>query len=90
MPSSLQYPLDRHRDLQRKWSRLLQEVSLEALSSPFSSSIKPRINPPPQGVWLSAIGRGLKIQYDEALWAPLPPRLVALLGQLETQGGAVG
>jgi len=90
MPSSLQYPLDRHRDLQRKWSRLLQEVSPEALSSPFSSPIKPTINPPPQEVWLSAIGRGLKIQYDEVLGAPVPPRLVALLGQFETQGGAVG
>ena len=24
MPSSLQYPVQRHRDLQRKWNRLLQ------------------------------------------------------------------
>ncbi len=26
MPSSLQYPLERHRDLQRKWDRLLQRT----------------------------------------------------------------
>ena len=86
MPSSLQYPLDRHRDLQRKWSRLLHKVSPEAPSSPCSISIKPRL---PQEVWFS-IGRGLKIQYDEVLGTPVPPRLVALLGQLETQDGAAG
>ena len=27
MPTSLQYPLERHRDLQRKWGRLLQQTS---------------------------------------------------------------
>jgi Anti-sigma factor NepR len=43
------------------------------------------INPPPQGVWLSAIGRGLKFQYDEVLGTPVPPELLALLGQLETE-----
>jgi hypothetical protein len=34
--------------------------------------------------WLSALGQSLKSQYD-ALAAPLPPRLVALVRQLETQ-----
>jgi hypothetical protein len=80
MPSSLQYPLDRARDLQRKWGRLIHELS------PCTRSIEPRINPPPQSVWLLAIGNGLKFQYDEVLGAPLPPQLVALLGQLDTQG----
>jgi hypothetical protein len=27
MPNSLQYPLDRHRDLQRRWQRLLQKTA---------------------------------------------------------------
>ena len=27
MPSSLQYPLERQRDLQRRWSRLLQRTA---------------------------------------------------------------
>ncbi len=26
MPSSLQYPLERHRDLQRRWQHLLQQT----------------------------------------------------------------
>jgi hypothetical protein len=26
MPSTLQYPLERHRDLQRRWARLLQRT----------------------------------------------------------------
>lgn len=34
--------------------------------------------------WLSALGQSLKSQYD-ALAAPLPPRLAALVRQLETQ-----
>jgi hypothetical protein len=35
-------------------------------------------------VWLSAIGQCLKAQYD-ALAAPIPPRIAALVEQLETQ-----
>ena len=27
MPNSLQYPLERHRDLQRRWERLLQRTT---------------------------------------------------------------
>jgi hypothetical protein len=27
MPNSLQYPLERHRDLQRRWQRLLQRTA---------------------------------------------------------------
>jgi hypothetical protein len=34
--------------------------------------------------WLSAIGQSLKAQYD-ALAAPVPPRLAALVKQLEAQ-----
>jgi hypothetical protein len=34
--------------------------------------------------WLSALGRSLKAEYD-ALAAPLPPRLAALVRQLEAQ-----
>jgi hypothetical protein len=45
----------------------------------------PRINPPPQRAWLPAIGRSLKAQYDDVLAAPMPPRLAALVGQLETR-----
>jgi hypothetical protein len=80
VPSSLQYPLDRHRVLQRKWSRWLDE----ALSSPCSRSIRQRINPPPQSV-LSAIGQGLKLQYEDAFAAPIPSELAALVEQFETQ-----
>ena len=35
-------------------------------------------------VWLSAIGQCLKAQYD-ALAAPIPPHIAALVEQLETQ-----
>jgi Anti-sigma factor NepR len=88
MPSSLQYPLDRHRELQQRWSRLLHEPSLAALLSVPNGQDDDQsdreINPPPQSVWLSAIGHGLRLQYDEVLGAPVPPRLVALLGKLET------
>jgi len=45
----------------------------------------PRTNPPPQSAWLLAIGRGLKLQYDEALSAPIPWRLAALVAQLEAK-----
>jgi len=38
-----------------------------------------------QSVWFSAIRRCLKLQYEDALEAPLPPRLAALISQLETQ-----
>ncbi|MFL6830969.1 MAG: hypothetical protein ACJ8F0_00150 [Xanthobacteraceae bacterium] len=34
--------------------------------------------------WLSALGQSLKAQYD-ALAAPVPPRLAALVRQLEAQ-----
>ena len=83
MPSSLQYPLDRHRDLQRKWSRLLGELSPEARSASCSRAMRPRINPPPQSIWLSAIGRCLELQYEDALAAPIPPQLAALVEQFE-------
>src|SRR5262249_52318401 len=59
-------------------------VPPEDTSPPF---IPPRINPPPQSAWLLAIGRGLKLHYDEALAAPVPPRLAALLAQLEAEDG---
>jgi hypothetical protein len=36
-------------------------------------------------VWLSAIGQSLKNQYD-ALAAPVPPHLVALVKQIENAG----
>jgi hypothetical protein len=35
-------------------------------------------------LWLSAIGQSLTVQCD-ALAAPIPPRLAALVNQLETQ-----
>jgi hypothetical protein len=40
MPSPLQYPLERHRDLQRRWSRLLQRTALsddDVLMNPILS-----------------------------------------------------
>jgi hypothetical protein len=46
----------------------------------------PRINPPPQRAWLPAIGQCLKAQYDDALAAPIPPRLAALVADFESQG----
>jgi len=45
----------------------------------------PRTNPPPQSAWLLAIGRGLKLQYDEALSAPMPWRLAVLVAQVEAK-----
>jgi hypothetical protein len=83
VPSSLQYPLERHHDLQRKW-RLRDELSAKAQLAPSSRSITPKINPPPLSVWLSAIGR----VYDDALAAPIPPRLAALVAQLAARGAA--
>jgi anti-sigma factor NepR-like protein len=85
MPSSLQYPLDRHRALQRKWTRLLDELP-EVPSHPCSRSLEPTRNPPDQCVWLSAIGQSLKSLYDDVLAAPIPPRLAALVAQLEVRG----
>ena len=32
MPSSLQYPLERHRDLQRRWQHLLQQTVTPTLT----------------------------------------------------------
>jgi hypothetical protein len=43
------------------------------------------MNPPPQIAWLLAIGNRLKLQYDHAFAAPIPPHLAALVAQLETQ-----
>ena len=37
MPSSLQYPLERHRDLQGKWSRLLQRTAPSDDDAPSNS-----------------------------------------------------
>ena len=34
------------------------------------------------------IRRCLKLQYEDALEAPIPPRLAALISQLETQDGS--
>jgi hypothetical protein len=48
MPSSLQYPLDRHRDLQRKWRRLLQELS------PKAPVVSQRQNDPTENEYSSA------------------------------------
>jgi hypothetical protein len=45
------------------------------------------MNPPPQSAWLSAIGHCLRIQYDDALTAPIPPHLDALVTQLQTAIG---
>jgi hypothetical protein len=44
-----------------------------------------KLNVSPHSAWFLAIGRCLKLQYDEALAAPLPPRLAALITELETQ-----
>jgi hypothetical protein len=80
-PSSNLAPAVRAADRVDYWIRRqvvpLEDVFLRA---------GPRINPPPQRAWLSAIGQCLKAQYDDALAAPIPPRLAALVAQLEAQG----
>ena len=34
MPNTLQYPLERHRDVQRKWQRLLQRTAAAKVYGP--------------------------------------------------------
>src|SRR6266487_6564817 len=46
---------------------------------------RPRISSAPPSEWLSVIGQCLKAQYDDALAAPIPPRLAALVAQLEAR-----
>ena len=61
--------------------------------SVFRPVPRPRMAPAPRGIavlirdrniWLSAIGRTLKAQYD-AVATPMPQRLAVLVEQLETQ-----
>jgi hypothetical protein len=61
--------------------------------SVFHPVRRPRTNPPPSGmvvlvrdrkVWLSAIGRTLKAQYD-VVATPMPRRLALLVERLEAQ-----
>jgi hypothetical protein len=73
-PSSNLAPAVRAADRVDYWIRRqvvpLEDVFLRA---------GPRINPPPQRVWLSAIGQCLKAQYDDALAAaPIPRRPLQL------------
>jgi hypothetical protein len=35
VPNTLQYPLERHRDVQRKWQRLLQRTSAPKVYAPI-------------------------------------------------------
>jgi hypothetical protein len=39
MPNSLQYPLERHRDLQRRWQRLLQQTATPIKRAPVNALI---------------------------------------------------
>jgi hypothetical protein len=48
---------------------------------PSRSKLNPARN---RGIWLSAIGQGLRSQYD-VLANPVPPHLATLIKQLETQ-----
>jgi hypothetical protein len=41
MPSTLQYPLERHRDLQRRWGRLLRRTAPDKHGAPISASPQP-------------------------------------------------
>ena len=40
MPSSLQYPLERHRDLQRRWRRLLQATAMPIKPAPVDGPVR--------------------------------------------------
>ncbi len=40
MPSSLQYPLERHRDLQRRWRRLLQATATPIKPAPVDGPVR--------------------------------------------------
>jgi hypothetical protein len=46
-------------------------------------SDRPQFYPLDQRAWLLAIGRWLRVEYD-AIAEPVPPRLAALVKQLET------
>jgi hypothetical protein len=46
---------------------------------------RPRLDSAFQSTWLSAIGQCLKLQYEDALAVPLPPRLATLITQLENR-----
>jgi hypothetical protein len=51
----------------------------------LAPGLQSKVNPArDRGVCLSAIGQCLKVQYN-ALAAPIPPHLAALITQLETQ-----
>jgi hypothetical protein len=52
-------------------------------------SDRDQLYPLDQRAWLLAIGRRLGVEYD-AIAEPVPPRLAALVKQLETPGQGIG
>jgi hypothetical protein len=51
-------------------------------------SDRDQLYPLDQRAWLLAIGRRLRVEYDTI--APVPPRLAALVKQLETPAQGIG
>ena len=56
--------------------RVIEQISSTAFK--LRHELLDDISPSPQSVWLLAIGDGLKLQYADALAAPIPPRLAAV------------
>jgi len=52
-------------------------------------SDRDQLYPLDQRAWLLAIGRRLRVEYD-AIAEPVPPRLAALVKQLETPAQGIG
>ena len=62
MPSSLQFPLERQRDLERRWGRLLQRTA-----TPLKVDALVRNN-------AAAVSRGVTSSIAHVIAATMPPR----------------
>jgi hypothetical protein len=56
VPNSLQYPLERERDLERRWQRLLQRTATAkhpvAVASKYLRAPSPRFDVPISAAWM--------------------------------------
>jgi hypothetical protein len=53
-------------------------------------SDRDQLYPLDQRAWLLAIGRRLRVEYDAIIVEPVPPRLAALVKQLQTPAQWIG
>ena len=69
MPNTLQYPLERHRDVQRRWQRLLQRTAAPKVYAPTPLKVLAD-----SGIREDANERGGARQSDEL--RPVLPRAI--------------